>query len=136
MRSMAYIDNLVQGLILSAEYFSSNGEIFWIADEEPYSMKDVVFTVKHLLQNEFGIEVSPKQIFLPSVISDFARAADFMSQSLGLYVQKVHALSEMNQTIACSVMKAKNVLGYQPEIKLEEGMRRSIDWCLRNNRAI
>ena len=136
MRSMAYIDNLVHGLILTAEYFSSNGEIFWIADEEPYSMKDIVFTVKSLLENEFGLKVSSKQVYLPSAISDIARVADFMAQSLGLYVQKVHVLSEMNQTIACSVAKAKDVLEYKPEINLEEGMRRSIDWCLRNNRTI
>ena len=45
MRSMAYIDNLVQGLILSAEYFGSNGEIFWIADEKPYSMKAGALTI-------------------------------------------------------------------------------------------
>ena len=136
MRSMAYIDNLVNGLILSAEYFSSNGEIFWIADEEPYSMKEIVFTVKNLLKNEFGLEVSSKQVYLPSAISDIARAADFMAQSLGLYFQKIHVLSEMNQTIACSVAKAKDLLEYKPEVKLEEGMRRSIDWCLRNNRTI
>ena len=136
MRSMAYIDNLVHGLILSANYFSSNGEIFWIADEQPYSMKEIVFTIKRLLQNEFGMKVSSKQVYLPSAISDIARAADFITQSIGLYVQKVHVLSEMNQTIACSVKKASDVLNYKPEIKLEEGMRRSIDWCLRNNRAI
>jgi nucleoside-diphosphate-sugar epimerase len=133
---MAYIDNLVQGLILSAEYFGLSGEIFWIADEEPYSMKEIVFTVKSLLKNDFGLPVSPKQIYLPSVVSDFARVADFMSQSLGLYVQKIHVLSEMNQTIACSTVKAKDILGYKPVISLEEGMRRSIDWCLRNNRKI
>ena len=136
MRSMAYIDNLVNGLILSANYFSSNGEIFWIADEEPYSMKEIVFTVKSLLKNEFGLEVSSRQVYLPSAISDIARAGDFMAQSLGLYVQKVHVLSEMNQTIACSTVKAKDILGYKPVISLEEGMRRSIDWCLRNNRKI
>jgi nucleoside-diphosphate-sugar epimerase len=38
----------------------------------------------------------------------------------------------MNQTIACSIDKAKKELGYDPEINLTEGMRRSIKWCLDN----
>jgi nucleoside-diphosphate-sugar epimerase len=32
----------------------------------------------------------------------------------------------MNKTIACSVERAWEVLGYRPEIALEEGMRRSL----------
>ena len=48
MRSMAYIDNLVDGLILVSQYFDKNGEIFWISDKNPYSMKKVVTTVLQL----------------------------------------------------------------------------------------
>jgi nucleoside-diphosphate-sugar epimerase len=45
-----------------------------------------------------------------------------------LYEQKIHVLSEMNKTIACSVAKAQRELRYAPVIALEEGMRRSIRW--------
>ncbi|MDC3247587.1 NAD(P)-dependent oxidoreductase [Gammaproteobacteria bacterium] len=136
MRSMAYIDNIIQGLVLSAEYFSKNGEIFWISDKKPYAMKDIVLTVKKLLKNEFGFKVSPRQIYLPSTVSDVARFSDYISQSLGLYIQKVHVLSEMNQTISCSSEKAEMLLDYIPKIDLEEGMRRSISWCIKNKRKI
>jgi nucleoside-diphosphate-sugar epimerase len=34
----------------------------------------------------------------------------------------------MNKTIACSIAKARNVLGYDPKIALAEGMRRSLKW--------
>ena len=40
--------------------------------------------------------------------------------------QKIHVLSEMNKTIACSIEKAGRELGYDPQIELEEGMRRSL----------
>ena len=36
------------------------------------------------------------------------------SRRLGVYHQKIHVLSEMNKTIACSVAKAQRVLGYAP----------------------
>ena len=45
-----------------------------------------------------------------------------MLQWFGLYNQKVHVLSEMNKHIACSVTRAKNELGYNPEFTLKEGM--------------
>ncbi len=136
MRSMAYVDNLIDGLILVSKYYDSNGEIFWISDESPYSMKEIVSTVRGLLKNEFGFKVVERQINLPSILSDFARYADYMTQHLGIYIQKVHVLSEMNQTIACNINKAKDLLGYNPKIQLEEGMRRSINWCLNNGREI
>jgi nucleoside-diphosphate-sugar epimerase len=66
---------------------------------------------------------------LPKVTGDFARFADSILQMSGLYNQEVHVLGELGESIAVSVEKAKNELGYKPEIELEEGMRRSIEWC-------
>lgn len=136
MRSMGYIDNLVEGLILVSQYFDTNGEIFWISDRDPYSFYEIVMTVKKLLSNEFGFKIIDRQIYLPSIVSDIARYSDYVFQKLGIYFQKVHVLSEMNQTIACDINKAENLLGYAPKIKLEEGMRRSIKWCIDNGRKI
>ena len=42
----------------------------------------------------------------------------------------------MNKTIACSVARAERELGYDPRVELEEGMRRSICWCLEQGVAI
>jgi nucleoside-diphosphate-sugar epimerase len=67
---------------------------------------------------------------LPSVASEVALLTDWELQKLGLYQQKIHVLSEMNKTIACSVEKAKRELGYRPGVALEEGMRRSLRWCI------
>ena len=65
-----------------------------------------------------------------TVASEVATLADATLQWLGLYNQKIHVLSEMNKTIACSITKAEKELGYQPKIALEEGMRRSLAWCI------
>jgi nucleoside-diphosphate-sugar epimerase len=59
-----------------------------------------------------------------------------MIQKAGFYNTRIHVLSEMNKTIACSIEKARAELGYEPRIDLEEGMRRSIRWCLDNGRTI
>ncbi len=136
IRSMSYVDNLVEGVILASKYFDKNGEIFWIADERPYSMNEIIGTIKDLMRNEFSMDVSKRQLKLPSFISDSARYIDYTSQSLGIYIQKIHVLSEMNQNIACSITKAKDVLGYKPNVSLREGMKNSLNWCLENNLRI
>ncbi len=132
LRSMAYTDNLCQGLILAAITAQANGQIYWIADEKPYSMQEIINTVEDLLESEFGQKCAHKRLKLPGIASEIALVCDSLLQSLGLYNQKIHVLSEMNKTIACSIAKAQRELNYQPKISLKEGMRRSLKWVFEN----
>lgn len=135
-RSLGYVDSLVSGLFLSANTPEAAGETYWLADEKPYQMIEIIRTVKTTLKEDFGIPVVDRELVVPSCISDFARIADRAIQAAGLYHQKVHVLSEMNATIACDISKAKEQLGYKPLVSLREGMRRSIEWCLQNGRSL
>lgn len=132
LRSMAYVDNLCQGLMLAATVERAAGQIYWIADKRPYSMNEVIDTIERLLETEFGQKCAHKRMRLPGLASEVAYVMDWGLQTLGLYHQKIHVLSEMNKTIACSVVKAERDLGYQPTVALEEGMRRSLRWCQEN----
>ena len=136
MRSMSYVDNTCQALLLAAKTEKANGEIYWIADEEAYSMNDIVGTIEKLLETEFGFDVAHKRLRLPNLASSVAFIMDWLLQSIGIYNQKIHVLSEMNKTIACSIYKAKTELGYMPTVELEKGMRRSIKWSLDNGHDI
>jgi nucleoside-diphosphate-sugar epimerase len=128
LRSMVYLENLCQGLILAAITKQAQSKTYWIADERPYSMNEIVDTVERLLETEFQQTCTHKRFKLPGIVSEIALVADASLQSLGLYNQKIHVLSELNKTIACSVAMAKKELGYSPTISLEEGMRRSLKW--------
>lgn len=127
-RSMAYIDNLAQGMLLAAVVPAAAGQTYWIADERPYAMNEIVDTVEGLLETEFGQTCRHKRMRLPGVASGVAWLLDWTIQGLGFYHQKFHVLSEMNKTIACSIAKAQAELGYSPTVGLEEGMRRSLRW--------
>lgn len=135
-RSMGYVDSLALGILLAANKDEAANQIFWLADKNPYTMLEIIDGIKGVMRDDFGIKISPKQLMLPSFVSDIARMADGRIQSLGLYNQKIHVLSEMNMTIACSINKAEKILGYSPLVELKEGMRRSIDWCLINGQKI
>jgi nucleoside-diphosphate-sugar epimerase len=130
LRSMGYIENLCQGLLLAGTVERANGRIYWIADKRPYSMNEIIDTIERLLETEFGQKCAHKRMRLPGFASEVALVADASLQALGLYNQKIHVLSEMNKTIACSVALAEKDLGYRPQVSLEEGMRRSLKWCV------
>ncbi len=132
LRSMAYIDNLAQGLLLAASKPSANGKVYWIADERPYSMNEIIDTIESVLELDFGIKCVHKRLRLPNIASDVAWVIDKSLQGVGLYHQKMHVLSEMNKNIACSIGLAQLELGYRPTIDLKAGMRKSIGWALAN----
>ena len=130
LRSMSYVDNLCQGLVLAAGTDLAKNQVYWIADKRPYSMNEILDTVERLLETEFNRKCAHKRLRLPGFASSFAYMADSTLQTLGLYHQKIHVLSEMNKTIACSVARAEQELGYRPAVELQEGMRRSLRWCV------
>lgn len=135
-RSMAYVDNISQGLLLCERVEAAKGNVYWIADERPYEMTEIVDTVERLLETEFKLPCTHGRLRLPGLASEVAWLIDASLQGLGLYHQKIHVLSEMNRTIACTVEKARRELGYSPTVSLEEGMRRSIRWVLENGGTI
>jgi nucleoside-diphosphate-sugar epimerase len=135
LRSMAYVDNLCQGLLLAAAHPAACGQTYWIADRRPYAMREIVATVASLLADEFGRPVARRAPVLPGAIATLAGLADAAIQVVGLYQQEIHVLSETSQHIACSVAKAERELGYDPKIELREGMRRSIAAWLADDRG-
>ena len=130
LRSLTYIDNLCQALLLCERVSGANGQTYWIADRSPYSMNAIIATIANLMETEFGLRVVSGRLRLPALASQVAWLADALIQRLGIYNQNIHVLSEMNKTIACSIAKAQRELGYDPQVDLEEGMRRSLAWCL------
>ncbi len=135
-RSMSYVDNTSLGLLLAAAHERAAGQTYWMADERAYTMNEIVDTVENLLETEFDRQVAHDRMRLPSVASEVALVLDAAIQRTGMYQQKIHVLSEMNKTIACSVDKARDELGYRPSVDLREGMRRSIRWCLENGQDV
>jgi|tagenome__1003787_1003787.scaffolds.fasta_scaffold20949465_3 nucleoside-diphosphate-sugar epimerase len=127
-RSMAYVDNICQGLRLAEQVPAAKGQIYWIADRRPYSMNEIITTIEEVMDRDFGVIPARKRVRLPGLASEAALAVDRVMQAAGLYHPKIHVLSEMNRTIACSVARAERELGYDPKIELREGMRRSMTW--------
>jgi nucleoside-diphosphate-sugar epimerase len=134
-RSMVYVDNLVQGIVAAELVATPPGRGWWIADARPYTVEEIVATVGRALRAE-GIPVKANRVRLPAIAGRLAEQADALIQRTGRYVQAVHVLGEMDKNIACDVSVARAELGYLPEMELEEGMRRSVRWCLDQGLAL
>lgn len=130
LRSMTYVDNLCQGLLLCERIPPGKGEIYWIADRRPYTMNEIVDTIERLMESELTLPVAHRRARLPDAAGELASLADWLLQRAGLYEQRLHVLSELNKTIVCSIARAEADLGYRPAVDLEEGVRRCLRWYL------
>lgn len=129
VRSMTYIDNLVQGIVRAELTDTEAGKGWWIADAEPYTVNEIVETVGDALRAE-GFEVKPNSFRLPNLSGTVAEKIDAAAQKAGKYITQFHVLGEMNKNIAVDISAARTDLGYDPQVSLAQGMRNSIRWCL------
>jgi nucleoside-diphosphate-sugar epimerase len=129
-RSMVYTGNLVQGVLLAEVAAAAPGRAYWIADAEPYALRDVLRTVRDALEAE-GLSVSKRRpLPIPRIAGVVAEKLDAAAQASGRYVQVLHVLGELKDTIACDISRARAELGYEPKVALLDGMRASVRWCL------
>jgi nucleoside-diphosphate-sugar epimerase len=128
-RSLAYTGNLVQGLLRAEVAAAAPGRAYWVADAESYELREVIQGVRDALEAE-GLHVSTRQPHLPASAGVLAAALDGFLQGRGVYVQALHVLGEVKDTIACDISRARAELGYEPTTGLVEGMRASVRWCL------
>lgn len=135
-RSMVFTGNLVQGCLKAEAATAAPGQAYWIADADPYELRAVFDGVRQALAAE-GLEVAPRRgPTLPRFVADAAARADAALQGAGRYVQPLHVLGELRDTIACDISRARKELGYEPEVTLVAGMRASIRSCLARGAAL
>ena len=134
-RSMVFTGNLVHGLLRAEVAAAAPGRAYWIADAEPHRLDEVFATVRRALAAE-GLAVSGGQPRLPRLAGLVAATADSALQSTGRYVQALHVLGELKDTIACDISRARSEIGYDPPTTLFDGIRASVRWCLERGQSL
>jgi nucleoside-diphosphate-sugar epimerase len=123
LRSMAYLDNLVEGMLLAEASSIAVGQTYWIADERPYTTLETLETIAAIL----GVQIRPRR--LPEILAGSCELADKALSRLGIYSLEFHVVGESPKNIGCSIAKAKNELGYAPKVSLRQGMETAVEWC-------
>lgn len=124
----AYIDDVLQGFMLCLEKPEAIGEVFIIGGEEYLPLRELFQVIADELN------VSPPKIKIPLwPVLLAASLCEKICVPLGieppLHKRRV---SFFQNNRAFSVEKAKKMLGFSPDISLEEGVSRTIKWYEEN----
>jgi nucleoside-diphosphate-sugar epimerase len=119
-----YIDNLVDAFLLAAAPGVGDGEAFIIGDEQYFSLFDLVSRIGKALGTPVAIRRFP---LWPLIIA--GHACEKLCKPFGvnppIFPRRV---DWFRQVRAFRIDKARRVLGYQPRIGIEEGLRRTGAW--------
>ncbi|NVE93357.1 NAD-dependent epimerase/dehydratase family protein [Altererythrobacter lutimaris] len=124
-----FIDDLVQGITLAATKPEAKGETFVIGSAKYHKLRDYVNTAADVLGAKHPWINLPWQPMM---------ALAWVSEKLGLIFRfnpplYRRRLKFFKHDRAFDISKARRVLGYQPQVDIEEGFRRTIDWYREEN---
>ncbi len=135
-RSMVYTGNLVDALLLAEVAPAAAGRAYWIADAEPVRAARHPADGARRARGGGCARVGARARGSRGSPRSPRSSVDRALQSTGRYVQAVHVLGELKDTIACDITRARTELGYEPAVGLFEGMRESIRWCRARGAAL
>jgi UDP-glucose 4-epimerase len=129
-----FVDNAVNGIILAGEKAEAAGELFYISDERPYTIKEVVSNIAasmdkkvtfiHIpifIANLCGLcwEIAARVLPFPPIVSKYSRKPFFSRETVYWTTRDVNIVS---------IEKIKNKLGYSPLVNINDGTRRTAEW--------
>jgi nucleoside-diphosphate-sugar epimerase len=123
---MVYVDDLVDGLKLLATHPRAVGEVFILGGDRYYPLK----TIAGMIAQQVGAR--RPRLRLPAWPFQMAGSlCEAVCVPFGIeppiYRRRVDFFTKSR---AFSIEKARRILGYQPRVSLEEGLRRTLDWYL------
>ena len=126
---LSYIDDLTDGIILCGEHPNALGERFILCSNEYDTLKALTATIArqlHVKEPNLSLPVAPLMLA--------AKICEALCKPLGidppLHTRRVEFFVKSR---AFDNRKARRLLGYEPKIGTEEGVRRTIAWYEEND---
>ena len=127
--TFVYVTDVVQAVFLAMEK-GRTGRCYFLSDGEVYQSSTFSDLIRKELGNPWWIRITAPLWLL--------RIITFCGEYMGHITGKVTALNNDKYNIMkqrnwrCDINPARQELGYEPQVKLEEGVRRSIAWYKKN----
>ena len=127
--TFVYVTDVVQAVFLALEK-GQTGRRYFLSDGEVYQSAAFSNYIRRELGNPWWIRITAPLWLL--------RVITFVGEYVGRLTGKVTALNNDKYYIMrqrnwrCDITPACQELGYKPQVKLEEGVRRSIKWYREN----
>ena len=127
LRSLCFVDNLVEGLVLLANKADVDGKTYILSDNSPYTFNEIIKTGSEVIQQKVDL------IHFPNFLGDISwKIYRLMDSIFDLCFVELYAIKKMQLQEGCDITKAQKEIGYGPIITLEAGIESTIDW-IRNN---
>jgi len=127
--NLIHVHDLVRGIIKTAETDAAVGEIFNLGGTRAYSNEEIGNTIARV------IDRTPLRIRIPhSLVYAIGAIAEVFGKIS--HQQVFFNMQKVNEAIQplwdCSIEKARDLLNFQPEIPLTEGMNSTYQWYVKN----
>lgn len=113
-RSMVYVQNLVDALMLCATHPAAAGQTYLVSDGEDVSTPQLVRAIARAMRR-------PARVF-PFPLSVMRFAAALLGKS--------PVVDRLTQSLEIDSSKIRNELGWQPPYSMQQGLQETADWFL------
>ena len=123
--TFVYVTDVVQAVFLALEK-GKTGRRYFLSDGEVYQSSTFSNLIRQELGNPWWIRITAP-IWLLRIITFFGEHIGHLTGKVtALNNDKFHIMRQRNWR--CDIEPARRELGYEPQVKLEEGVRCSIKW--------
>ena len=123
--TFVYVTDVVQAVFLALEKGQS-GRKYFLSDGEVYQSSTFSNLIRKELGNPWWIRITAPLWVLKIVCTVGEYYSKLSGKVTALNNDKYNIMRQRNWR--CDIEPARKELGYEPQVKLEEGVRRSIQW--------
>jgi nucleoside-diphosphate-sugar epimerase len=123
--TFVYVTDVVQAVFLALEK-GRTGRCYFLSDGEVYQSATFSNLIHRELGNPWRIRITAPLWVLRNVTCCGEYVGRITGRVTALNNDKYHIMRQRNWR--CDIRPAREELGYEPQVKLEEGVRRSIQW--------
>jgi nucleoside-diphosphate-sugar epimerase len=127
--TICFVQDVVESLILAAENKHVRGKTFFVADQKPYSWREIM----EFITQEFGYSFVIKIPFpLLMIVAFFSEIYSKLTGSLPLVTRQGVISARKNYWLQ-DISSIKEEFGFSPKINFEEGIRDIMNWYKKRN---
>lgn len=119
--SLLYVDDLVQGILLSAEKREAIGKTYFLCEGTIHTGEEIAMEISSALQ------VNARAVRIPKFIMPFFAAISEKINKQGI-INRDRVEDFRHTHWICDSGKAQEELGFSPKVGLKEGIRWTADW--------
>lgn len=127
--TFVYVTDVVQAVFLALEK-GETGRRYFLSDGEVYQSSTFSNLIRKELGNPWWIRITAPLWLLRIITFCGDRIGHLTGKITALNNDKYHIMKQRNWR--CDIMPARQELGYEPQVKLAEGVRRCVEWYKKN----